>query len=308
MKRYDAVVVGGGPAGITAALYLCRSGVSVALVEMLAPGGQILKTESIENYPGFPKGIKGWELADVFAEHLNDFSLDRYNDAVAGMEQSPEGWKLTIGKESIVGRAVILCSGANPQQLGLARERELTGRGISYCALCDGNFFRNQVVAVVGGGNAALEEALYLSRIASKVYLIHRRDGFRAAKVYQDKILAASDRIELILNTVVSGFEGESDLTGLVLKNVVTGEDSRLAVNGLFIFIGYEPQSSFLPQGLQLDTKGFVVTDCEMRTNLPGLFAAGDLRSKLCRQVTTAVGDGATAANAASIYLEQLDA
>ena len=308
MKRYDAVVVGGGPAGITAALYLCRSGVSVALVEMLAPGGQILKTESIENYPGFPKGIKGWELADVFAEHLNDFSLDRYNDAVAGMEQSPEGWKLTIGKESIVGRAVILCSGANPQQLGLARERELTGRGISYCALCDGNFFRNQVVAVVGGGNAALEEALYLSRIASKVYLIHRREGFRAAKVYQDKILAASDRIELILNTVVSGFEGDSDLTGLVLKNVVTGEDSRLAVNGLFIFIGYEPQSSFLPQGLQLDAKGFVVTDCEMRTNLPGLFAAGDLRSKLCRQVTTAVGDGATAATAASTYLEQLDA
>lgn len=308
MKRYDAVVVGGGPAGITAALYLCRSGVSVALVEMLAPGGQILKTESIENYPGFPKGIKGWELADVFAEHLNDFSLDRYNDAVAGMEQSPEGWKLTIGKESIVGRAVILCSGANPQQLGLARERELTGRGISYCALCDGNFFRNQVVAVVGGGNAALEEALYLSRIASKVYLIHRREGFRAAKVYQDKIRAASDRIELVVNTVVSGFEGESDLTGLVLKNVVTGEESRLAVNGLFIFIGYEPQSSFLPHELQLDAKGFVITDCEMRTNLPGLFAAGDLRSKLCRQVTTAVGDGATAANAASIYLEQLDA
>ncbi len=308
MKRYDAVVVGGGPAGITAALYLCRSGVSVALVEMLAPGGQILKTESIENYPGFPKGIKGWELADVFAEHLSDFSLDRYNDAVTGMEQGPEGWKLAIGKESIVGRAVILCSGANPQQLGLARERELTGRGISYCALCDGNFFRNQVVAVVGGGNAALEEALYLSRIASKVYLIHRREGFRAAKVYQDKIRTASDRIELVLNTVVAGFEGESDLTGLVLKNVVTGEDSHLEVNGLFIFIGYEPQSSFLPQELQLDAKGFVITDCEMRTNLPGLFAAGDLRSKLCRQVTTAVGDGATAANAASIYLEQLDA
>ncbi len=308
MKRYDAVVVGGGPAGITAALYLCRSGVSVALVEMLAPGGQILRTESIENYPGFPKGIKGWELADTFAEHLNEFSPDRYNDGVTGMEQVPEGWKLTIGRDTIVGRAVVLCSGANPQQLGLAREQELTGRGISYCALCDGNFFRNQVVAVVGGGNAALEEALYLSRIAGKVYLIHRREGFRAAKVYQDKIRAASDRIELVLNSVVTDLEGETDLTGLVLRNVVTGESSRLQVNGLFIFIGYAPQSGFLPAELHVDGKGFVVTDCEMRTNLPGIFAAGDLRSKLCRQVTTAVGDGATAANAASVYLEQLDA
>lgn len=151
MKRYDAVVIGGGPAGITAALYLCRAGVSVALVEMLAPGGQVLKTESIENYPGFPKGIKGWELADVFAEHLNEFSPDRYNDAVTRMDRIPEGWKLTVGKDEVTARSVILCSGANPRQLGIPREKELTGRGVSYCALCDGNFFRNQIVAVVGG-------------------------------------------------------------------------------------------------------------------------------------------------------------
>lgn len=155
MKHYDAIVVGGGPAGITAALYLCRSGISVAQIEMLAPGGQILKTESIENYPGFPKGIKGWEMADAFAAHLDDYELDRYNDAALKMEQVPGGWSFSVGKETIVGKAVVVCSGANPRPLGVPRETQLTGRGVSYCALCDGNFFRDQVVAVVGGGNSA---------------------------------------------------------------------------------------------------------------------------------------------------------
>ena len=302
------MIVGGGPAGITAALYLCRSGLSVAQIEMLAPGGQILKTESIENYPGFPKGIKGWEMADAFAAHLDGYELDRYNDAVLKMEQVPGGWLFSIGKETIVGKAVVVCSGANPRPLGVPRETELTGRGVSYCALCDGNFFRDQVVAVVGGGNSALEEALYLSRIASKLYLIHRREGFRAAKVYQDKIRAASDKIELVLDTVVTGLIGEGSLQGLQLKNVKTGEETQLPVDGMFVFVGYEPQNSFLPAGLELDPQGFIITDCEMRTNLPGLFAAGDIRSKMCRQVTTAVGDGATAATAAFTYLEQLDA
>lgn len=308
MKEYDAIVVGGGPAGLTAALYLCRSGVTVALVEMLAPGGQVLKTESIENYPGFPKGIQGWEMADVFAAHLEGYELDRYSDAVLAMEQTPAGYKLTVGKEILLGKTVLVCTGANPRPLGLPNERQLTGRGVSYCALCDGNFFRNQVVAVVGGGNSALEEALYLARIVKKLYLVHRREGFRGAKVYQEKIRAASDKIELRLNTIVTGLVGDPDLEGLVLRDVRTDIESRIDVNGLFVFVGYEPQNSFLPQGVSLDPQGFVITDCEMRTNLPGLFAAGDIRSKLCRQVTTAVGDGATAANAAFGYLEQLDA
>ena len=215
---------------------------------------------------------------------------------------------VVFGATGIVGKAVVICSGANPRPLGVPRETELTGRGVSYCALCDGNFFRDQVVAVVGGGNSALEEALYLSRIASKLYLIHRREGFRAAKVYQDKIHAASDKIELVLDTVVTGLMGEDSLQGLHLKNVKTGEETQLPVDGMFVFVGYEPQNSFLPAGLELDPQGFIITDCEMRTNLPGLFAAGDIRSKMCRQVTTAVGDGATAATAAFTYLEQLDA
>ena len=218
MKHYDAIVVGGGPAGISCRPLSLPSGISVAQIEMLAPGGQILKTESIENYPGFPKGIKGWEMADAFAAHLDDYELDRYNDAVLKMEQVPGGWSFSVGKETIVGKAVVVCSGAHPRPLGVPRETQLTGRGVSYCALCDGNFFRDQVVAVVGGGNSALEEALYLSRIASKLYLIHRREGFRAAKVYQDKIRAASDKIELVLDTVVTGLMGEDSLQGLHLK------------------------------------------------------------------------------------------
>lgn len=308
MKQYDAVVVGGGPAGITAALYLCRSGLSVAQIEMLAPGGQILKTESIENYPGFPQGIKGWEMADTFAAHLEGYGLERYNDAVLKMERTSGGWMIAVGKESIEAKAVVVCSGANPRPLGLPRESQLTGRGVSYCALCDGNFFRDQVVAVVGGGNSALEEALYLSRIVKKLYLIHRREVFRAAKVYQDKVRAASDKIELVLDTVVTGLVGEEALQGLQLKNVKTNAETQLTVGGMFVFVGYEPQNSFLPADLDVDPQGFIVTDCEMRTNLPGLFAAGDIRSKMCRQVATAVGDGATAATAAFTYLEQLDA
>ncbi len=307
MKRYDAVVVGGGPAGITAALYLCRSGLSVAMTEMIAPGGQILKTESIENYPGFPKGIKGWELADTFSAHLDGYALDRYTDAVLSIESREGNHTLAIGKERVEARAVIICSGSNPKPLGLADEARLTGRGVSYCALCDGNFFRDQTVAVVGGGNSALEEALYLSRIVKKLYLIHRRDAFRAAKIYQEKISSASN-IEILLDTVATRLEGENVLEALVLRNVKSNEERRLPVDGLFVFVGYSPQNSFLPEELALDGQGFIVTDCEMRTNIPGIFAAGDIRSKLCRQVATAVGDGATAANAAFGYLEQLDA
>ena len=223
------------------------------------------------------------------------------------MEQSAHGWTLSIGKDTIEGKTVVICSGANPRPLGVPREVQLTGRGVSYCALCDGNFFRDQVVAVVGGGNSALEEALYLSRIVRKLYLIHRREGFRGAKIYQDKIREASDKIELVLDSVVTELLGEEFLGGVRVKNVKTGVESQLDVDGLFVFVGYDPQNSFFPPELAVDARGFVLTDCEMRTNLPGVFAAGDIRSKLCRQVATAVGDGATAATAAFTYLEQLD-
>ncbi|HBW16455.1 MAG TPA: thioredoxin-disulfide reductase [Desulfovibrio sp.] len=307
MQQFDAIVIGGGPAGMTAALYLARSGVSVAMVEKLSPGGQVLMTSEIENYPGFPKGIQGWELADLFAAHLEGYAITRFNDEVREIVPAPADNRVRVGDDWISGRTLILCSGARYKRLGLPDEERLTGKGVSYCALCDGNFFRGQVVGVVGGGNSALEESLYLSKLVKKLHLIHRRDDFRAAKCYQDKVCIMPD-IDVVRSSVVEAIHGDDRLTGVTVRNVKTGETSFLELDGLFIFIGFEPVGGFLPGGIERDEQGFVITDGEMRTNLPGIFAAGDIRSKMCRQVTTAVGDGATAANAAFVYLEQLDA
>jgi thioredoxin reductase (NADPH) len=306
MRQYDALVVGGGPAGITAALYLLRAGAKIACVEKLAPGGQVLMTEWIDNYPGFPKGVRGYEMADLFAAHLDGFPLDRYSEAVRVIKPAPGRNEVQIGEQWIRARTVIICSGAKHRSLGVPGEERLTGKGVSYCAICDGQFFRDQVVAAVGGGDSALEETLYLSKIVRKVYLIHRRDAFRGAKIYQDKVFA-EPKIEIVLNSIVTEVVGDSEVKGVRLKNLVTGAETALDVNGVFIWVGIKPQVDFLPQELTRDPAGFIITDTEMRTNLPGIFAAGDVRSKLCRQVTTAVGDGATAAYAAGLFLEQIN-
>lgn len=308
MSLYDAIVIGGGPAGITAALYLIRSGCSVALVEKLTPGGQVLQTEAIENYPGFPKGIKGWELADAFAAHLDGLPVQRYSEEVRSIEHSQGKHRIQLDSEWIEGRSVVICSGAGHKHLGLDNELKLAGRGVSYCAICDGNFFRGQNVAVVGGGNTALEETLYLSKIVNKVFLIHRRDSFRGAKTYLDRLQTIPDKVEIVRNSVVTAIHGDNALKRLTLKNVQTDEEHTLPVEGLFVFVGYDPNVGFVPKEVKRDTQGFLITDTEMRTNVPGVFAAGDIRSKLCRQVSTAVGDGATAAQAAFLYLEQLNA
>ena len=220
MKSYDAVVIGGGPAGITAAMYLARSGCSVLMPEQLAPGGQILQTEAMDNYPGFPKGIKGYELADLFAAHLEGLAIDRPAAAVESVSGSAGQFVVRAGGVEYGARTVVVCSGAHHRKLGLEGEDRLRGRGVSYCALCDGNFFRNQTVAVVGGGNAALEESLYLSKLVSKLYLIHRRDEFRARKIYQDKLTEQSDKITLLRSSVVTALHGEKELTGLTVKNL----------------------------------------------------------------------------------------
>ncbi|MBL3582738.1 thioredoxin-disulfide reductase [Oleidesulfovibrio alaskensis] len=307
MKLYDSIVIGGGPAGMTAALYLLRSGVSVAWCEKLSPGGQMLMTEEIENYPGFPKGLKGYELVDLFAAHLDGWSFDKYTDEVAEIIPGNGVHRVRVGDEWVEGKTLIICSGARYKRLGLPNEERLTGKGISYCALCDGNFFRGQEVGVVGGGNSALEESLYLSKLVKKLHLIHRRDDFRAMKCYQDKVCIKPD-IEVVRSTVVTEIHGENALDGVTLRNLKTGEEHFLKLDGLFVFIGFEPVTGFFPDQLGVDAQGFIITDVEMATNVPGIFAAGDVRSKLCRQVTTAVGDGATAANSAFLYLEQLDA
>lgn len=303
MKSYDAVVIGGGPAGMTAALYLLRAGVPTAMIEKLSPGGQVLMTSEIENYPGFPGGLQGWELADKFSAHLDEYPLERISDEVKSIEFGTTFHTITVGDEQVRTRAIVLATGSRYRKLDIPGEERLLGRGVSYCALCDGNFFRDRDVAVIGGGNSALEEALYLARLVNKVYLIHRRDAFRGMVCYQDKCFK-HEKIKVIRNTVVEEIQGADGVESLALRNIETDEASQLDVDGAFIFVGFEPIMDFVPDSVEKDANG-IITDVEMRTNIPGVFAAGDIRSKLCRQVASAVGDGATAANAAFTYLEQ---
>lgn len=307
---YDAAVIGAGPAGITAALYLVRSGLNVALVETSAPGGQILSTAEIENYPGFPKSIKGWELADLFDAHLSGYAVERVRGKVLAVEAREDKTfrvALAEGKE-LETKTVVACTGAHHRTLGAPGEDAFRGRGVSYCAVCDGNFYRGRDVVVVGGGNSALEEALYLSRIVNKVYLVHRRDAFRGAMVYQNKVREAAN-IELVTGCVVDEIRGgQAGMDSVIVRRVDSGETRVLAAEGIFIYVGMEPASRYLPGEIKRDAAGFVLTDAEMCTSVPGIFAAGDLRAKRCRQVSSAVGDGATAATAASSYLEQWNA
>jgi thioredoxin reductase (NADPH) len=307
---YDAAVIGAGPAGITAALYLVRSGVSVALIENGAPGGQVLSTAEIENYPGFPKGVKGWELADLFDAHLAGYPVARVRGEVASVASAEGGIfriALTEG-ESIEAKAVVVCTGAKHRDLGAPGEDKFRGRGVSYCAVCDGNFYRGRDVVVVGGGNSALEETLYLSRIVNKVYLVHRRDAFRGAKIYEDKIRETSN-IELVTKSVIDEIRGgNAGMDSVIVRNVENGEIRTIEAEGLFVYVGMLPVSSFVPTEVTRDAVGFIVTDAEMATSVPGIFAAGDVRSKRCRQVSSAVGDGATAATAALTYLEHWNA
>ena len=307
---YDAAVIGAGPAGITAALYLVRSGVSVALIENGAPGGQVLSTADIENYPGFPKGVKGWELADLFDAHLADYPVARVRGEVASVTPA-EGKLFHIALadgESLDAKAVVVCTGAKHRDLGAPGEDKFRGRGVSYCAVCDGNFYRGRDVVVVGGGNSALEETLYLSRIVNKVYLVHRRDAFRGAKVYEDKIRETSN-IELVTKSVIDEIRGGmAGMDSVIVRNVESGDIRTIEAEGLFVYVGMAPVSSFVPEEVTKDDAGFIVTDAEMCTSVPGIFAAGDIRAKRCRQVSTAVGDGATAATAALTYLEHWNA
>ena len=310
--QYDAVVIGAGPAGITAALYLVRSGVKVALVEPAAAGGQILSTAEIENYPGFPNSVKGWELADLFEAHLQPYPVERVRGEVASVEAPAENGGIIrvhlADGQTIETKALVACTGAHHRKLGAPGEAEFSGRGVSYCAVCDGNFYRGRDVVVVGGGNSALEEALYLSRIVNKVYLIHRRDAFRGAQIYQDKVRAAGN-IELVTGSVVDEFRGGAmGMDSVAVRHLESGETRIIPAEGAFLYVGMQPASAWLPEQVSRDAAGFVHTDAEMCTNVPGIFAAGDIRAKRCRQVSSAVGDGATAATAALSYLEHWNA
>ncbi len=303
MKEYESFILGGGPAGITAALYLLRAGIKVGWAEKLSPGGQVLLTENIDNYPGFPQGVKGWELIDKFTAHLDQFEFDKFRDEAIEIRSQSGSYVVKLSESEISARTLIICTGARWRKLGIPGEKKFTGRGVSYCAVCDGNFFRGQEVACIGGGDTALEESLYLSKLVKKIYLIHRRNALRGAKIYQDKIFR-DPKIEILYDTIATEFAGDTSLTGINIENALTGSKSLLHVTGAFVFIGLDPAGGFFPPGLETDALGFIKTDQEMMTSLPGIFAAGDIRSKYCRQVSTAVGDGATAAYNAQAYLE----
>ena len=305
MTVYDSVVIGGGPAGMTACLYILRAGANLAWVEKMAPGGQVLMTDWIDNYPGYPEGVRGYELVDKMAQHLEGFSYQKYTDEVRSIQPGEGTHRIQIGDEWIEARTVVLCPGAEHKKLGLPGEDTLAGKGVSYCGLCDGQFFRDQAVACIGGGNTALEDSLYLAGLARDVYLIHRRDAFRGDKVYQDKVLAQPN-IQVLLDTVPQEILGREQVEGLRIKNVKDEQSSTLDVDGVFIFVGITPQSGFIPEQIQRDAQGFVITDTEMRTNIPGIFAAGDIRSKRCWQISTAVGDGAAAGHSAHLYLQEM--
>lgn len=306
-KVYDVIIIGGGPAGLTAGLYTSRAKLDSLLIERMIMGGQVMTTTKVENYPGFPGGIDGPDLMLRFQEHCQEFGLEVTTGEVENLVDEGRTKVVTVDGRPLRARTVIITTGAEPRKLGVPGEAELTGRGVSYCATCDGAFFRNVPVAIVGGGDTAAEEALFLTRFASKVHILHRRDQLRATKVLQDR-LAANPKIEIHWNRSVEGAEGDtSGLKAVDLRDTVTGARERLAVEGLFIAIGVTPKAHFLAQVLSLDQDGHILTDAECRTSIPGVFAAGDVRKKILKQIATAVGDGAVAAIMAEKYLEDLE-
>jgi len=303
-KQYDLTIIGGGPAGLTAGLYAARSQLDVVLLEKGSLGGQVLTTEWVENYPGFPEGIGGTELMERMRDQAVRFGLQIQQANVTNVDLGGPVKKVDLADgPPVTSRALILASGAHPRKLGADGEAEFTGKGVSYCATCDGAFFTDAVIAVVGGGDMAVEEAVYLTKFGSKVYIIHRRDELRATKVLQERALD-HPKIEMVWDSVVDSITGDDLVKEINLTNVKTGEKSALQAEACFIFVGTLPLTGFVDGVLELNEQGFIVTDREMATNIPGVFAAGDCTNKTLRQISTAVGEGAAAAFSAEKYLE----
>jgi thioredoxin reductase (NADPH) len=303
-SEFETIIIGGGPAGLAAALYAARSGRKTVLLETAMPGGQAALTDSIENYPGFVDPINGSELAMRMSDQATRFGAEIVTAEVTDISLDGELKTLTTSGGVFKGRTVIIASGAKSAKLGVPGEAEYTGRGVSYCATCDGPLYRDVPVAVIGGGDSAVEEAMYLTRFASKTILVHRRDQLRATKVLQDRAFA-NEKMEFRLNCIVDAIEGDEFVKGLRLHDATTGTTDTVAVDGVFMFVGLQPNTAFLGNALQLDERGYIVTDENMRTNVPGVFAAGDVRAKRLRQVVTAVNVGAIAAVMADHYLSE---
>lgn len=306
MERiYDMIVIGGGPAGYTAALYAARAGLDVIVLEKLSAGGQMALTSQIDNYPGFEEGIDGFELGEKMQAGAERFGVISEMAEVMSVSLDAKIKSVETDLGVFKGYTVVIATGANPRNLGVDGEESLIGRGVNYCAACDGMFFKDKVVAVVGGGNSAVTDALILSRIASKVYIVHRRDSLRATKIYFDT-LQNTENVEFVWNSTVEELIAEDRLKALKLKNVKSDELSELEVDGVFVSIGRIPSTELVKDQLELDKAGYIIADESTRTNLPGVFAAGDIRTKALRQVVTAVADGAVAVHFAEEYLAEI--
>jgi thioredoxin reductase (NADPH) len=301
----DVIVIGLGPAGITACLYILRAKLSVLGIEKFAFGGQMNLTYIIENYPGFPDGISGYELAELFKKHIEKYGLEIITDEVIGINVKEGYLELLTRKEKYQALSVVITTGASPKRLGVKGEQEFTGRGVSYCATCDAPLYKDKITAVIGGGNTAVEEALYLTKFCRKVYLIHRRDRLRAEKFLQDRVLSTS-RIELVLNSVVEEIKGDRKVNAVVIRNLKEEKAIPLEVDGVFIFVGHTPNTDFCKGLIQLDENGYVITDENFQTSVAGIFSAGDVRKGSLKQVISACGEGAKAGQNAVRYVEKL--
>lgn len=300
---YDILIIGGGPAGYTAALYGARSGFRTAVLEKLSPGGQMATTNDVENYPGFPGVVDGFELGEKMQQGAEQAGAETVYAEVTKVDLAADPKVVETSEGTYLGRTVIIATGAHPRKLGLPQEENLVNRGISYCATCDGSFYKGKTVVVNGGGNTAVGDALYLAKLARKVYLVHRRDTLRVTPIYLQRLKDA--RVEIIWNSVVSGLEADKKLTAVDVKNVQTGNVTKLPADGLFVAIGQLPENSLVAGQVATDKAGYIVAGEDTKTSVPGVFAIGDVRTKQVRQIITAAADGAVAIHFAEEYLNE---
>ena len=301
-SAHDMVIIGGGPGGYTAALYAARAGLDTLVIERLSAGGQMALTHQIDNYPGFADGVGGYELAEQMQRQAERFGAKTRNAQVQSVDLGKNPKEIRTSEGTFFAKTVVLATGANPRELGVDAERELVGRGVAYCAACDGMFYRGKTVVVVGGGNTAAADALLLSRIAQKVILVHRRDTLRATKIYHEP-LEKAENVEFMWNSVVMELLHGDRLTGVRIRNVQTGEETEIAADGVFVSVGRKPATELVAGQLKLDEAGYIAAGESTQTSIPGVYAVGDVRSKLLRQVVTAVADGAVAVHMAEEYL-----
>ena len=302
---YDVIIIGGGPAGLTAAIYTSRARLKTLVIESYSVPGQAIITDSIENFPGFPEGINGFELVEKFKKQAEKFGAELIVKNVEKIEQLQDGWRIKAEDKTCTTLSIIIATGAHPRKLDVPGEHKFTGKGVSYCATCDGALYRDKHVVVIGGGDTAIDEALFLTRFAKKVTLVHRRDRLRATKILQERVLA-NKKMGFIWESNVIEILGTDKVEGVKIKNIKTKKDTDLSCDGVFVFVGYEPNTDLLKGLLKLDKKSYILTDDDMNTSKKGIFSCGDCRKKLLRQVVTACGDGATAAFNAQHYVEKL--